>query len=112
MTGLYPDLRNDLGALWENYLISERLKYLTYHRIPSNNFFWRTYDQQEIDWIEERGGALLAYEFKFEKTKVKIPNAWKSAYPDSEFAVIHKENYLTFIIGAEVRGASPLQSND
>lgn len=93
-------LRNDMGTLWENYIISERLKFMAYHRIPSSNFFWRTYDQQEIDWIEERGGSLYAYEIKYEKPKVKTPAAWKEAYPDSVFSVIHKGNYLDFIAGA------------
>lgn len=90
-------LRNDVGQLWENYVISERLKYLTYQRISTNVFFWRTYDQQEIDWVEERGGTLLAFEIKYIQNKVKIPIAWKEAYPESEFAVISKENYLDFI---------------
>jgi len=90
-------LRNDVGQLWENYVISERLKYLTYQRISTNVFFWRTYDQQEIDWVEERGGMLLAFEIKYIQNKVKIPVAWKEAYPESEFAVISKENYLGFI---------------
>lgn len=90
-------LRNDVGQLWENYVISERLKYLSYQRISTNVFFWRTYDQQEIDWVEERAGKLLAYEIKYIKNKVKIPDAWKEAYPESEFSVISKENYLDFI---------------
>ena len=62
-----------------------------------NNYFWRTYDRQEIDWIEERGGNIFAYEIKFKKDKVKIPGAWKATYPDSEFTVINKNNYLDFI---------------
>jgi uncharacterized protein len=92
------ELRNDVGLLWENYMVSERLKYQNYTGMLVNNFFWRTYDQQEIDWVEEREGRLLGYEFKWGKTFAKTPNAWKSAYPDASFEVIHANNYKDFII--------------
>lgn len=85
--------RNDIGALWENYMISERLKYQEYKRLSSNNYFWRTYEQQEIDWVEERDGSLFGYEFKWKESKVKIPSQWKNAYPDSSFKVINKDNF-------------------
>lgn len=87
------EARNDIGQLWENYMISERLKYQEYNRIPSNNYFWRTYEQQEIDWVEERGGSLFGYEFKWKEDKVKIPTQWKNAYPDSSFEVINNSNF-------------------
>lgn len=90
--------RNDLGMLWENFLYMERLKTKSYKRIFSNDFFWRTYDRQEIDLVEERGGKLYAYEFKWKPQKVKAPKAWADAYPDSEFQVISKENFLDFLI--------------
>ena len=86
--------RNDIGALWENYMISERLKYQEYRRISSNNYFWRTYEQQEIDWVEERDGSLFGYEFKWKEEKVKIPTQWKSAYPDASFELININNGL------------------
>lgn len=89
--------RNDIGALWENYMISERLKYQEYSRISSNNYFWRTYEQQEIDWVEERDGSLFAYEFKWKESKVKIPTQWKNAYPDSSFEVINKDNFENWL---------------
>ncbi len=89
--------RNDIGQLWENYMISERLKYQEYNRISSNNYFWRTYEQQEIDWVEERGGSLFGYEFKWKESKVKIPTQWKNAYPDSSFEVINVNNYNSWI---------------
>lgn len=93
------ELRSDIGALWENYIISERLKYQNYSGMIVNNFFWRTYDQQEIDWVEERQGKLFAYEFKWNPNKkAKIPTAWKNAYPDSEFQVIHRDNYMDWIM--------------
>lgn len=85
--------RNDIGALWENYMISERLKYQEYKRLSSNNYFWRTYEQQEVDWVEERDGSLFGYEFKWKESKVKIPTQWKNAYPDSSFEVINKDNF-------------------
>lgn len=92
------EIRNDIGALWENYIISERLKFQSYNRMLVYNYFWRTYDQQEIDWIEDRGGKLHAYEFKWNPSKnAKQPIAWKSNYPESEFKVINHENYLNWI---------------
>ena len=65
--------RNDIGQLWENYMIIERIKFQNNNRISSNNYFWLTYDQQEIDWVEERDGQLFGYEFKWNETKVKTP---------------------------------------
>jgi len=89
--------RNDIGQLWENYMISERLKYQEYNRISSNNYFWRTYEQQEIDWVEERGGSLFGYEFKWKESRVKIPTQWKRAYPEASFEVINVNNYNSWI---------------
>lgn len=91
-------VRNDIGLLWENYMISERIKFQQYHRMIVNNYFWRTYDQQEIDWVEERDGTLFAYEFKWGEKKVKTPGAWSRAYPDSEFFVITPTNYHDWLI--------------
>jgi predicted AAA+ superfamily ATPase len=89
--------RNDVGQLWENYMISERLKYQEYNRISVNNYFWRTYEQQEIDWIEERDGKLYGYEFKWKDSKVKIPPQWLKAYPEASFEVINKDNFHSWI---------------
>lgn len=92
------DLRDDHGKLWENYIISERLKYQEYTKLHTANFFWRTHTQQEIDWIEDHGGHLHAFEFKFgTKKKSKIPALWNKAYPNSCFETINPENYLEFI---------------
>ncbi len=91
------EARNDIGQLWENYMISERIKYQEYNRISSNNYFWRTYEQQEIDWVEERDGSLFGYEFKWKETKVKIPSQWKKAYPDSSFEIINRNNFENWI---------------
>jgi hypothetical protein len=90
-------LRNDVWQLWENYIISERIKLQHYQGWLSNNYFWRTYDQQEIDWIEERDGNLFAFEMKYQKKNVKAPGAWTSNYPGASFNVISRENYVQFI---------------
>ncbi len=87
------EARNDIGQLWENYMISERLKFQEYNRMSSNNYFWRTYEQQEIDWVEERSGKLFGYEFKWKENKTKIPSQWKQAYPDASFEVINSSNF-------------------
>ncbi len=89
--------RNDTGMLWENFLFIERLKKQEYDRIFSNNYFWRTYNKKEIDFVEERDGKLYGYEFKYGKTIEKPPKLWKDTYPDSEFQCITKENYLEFL---------------
>ncbi|NTW34042.1 MAG: ATP-binding protein, partial [Bacteroidetes bacterium] len=91
-------MRNDIGELWENYILSERIKFQHYTGMIVNNYFWRTYYQQEIDWVEERGGNLYAYEIKWRNNKkVKVPSAWKEAYPKSGYTVITQDNYLDFI---------------
>lgn len=93
------DIRNDKGLLWENFIIAERIKFLKYNRISSNNYFWRTWDQQEVDWIEERGGKLFAYEFKISPTgKPRAPKALKEIYPETKYKVITPENYLKWIL--------------
>lgn len=92
------NIRNDVGQLWENYIISERLKFQSYNRMIVNNYFWRTYDQQEIDWVEERGGQLHGYELKWNMKKLpKEPIGWKKAYPESKFEVINHENYRRWL---------------
>ena len=92
------NLRNDIGELWENYLLSERIKYQSYTGMLVNNYFWRTYEQQEIDWIEDRGGKLYAYELKWKSgKKTKAPGAWQEAYPKTNFEVITQDNYFDWI---------------
>lgn len=92
------ELRKDQGELWENYLVTERLKYQSYKGMLVNNYFWRTYSQQEIDWVEEREGKMFAYEFKWNSKKIKgAPSSWKKMYPNAEFKTIHRDNYLDFI---------------
>lgn len=91
-------LRNDVGALWENYLILERIKYQSYNRIFSNNYFWRTHAQQEIDFIEEGNGRLRASEFKWNPRKsIKFSTTFKKAYPEASLHKVNRDNYLSFI---------------
>ena len=92
------DIRNDVGMLWENYLIMERFKRQEYLMDSANNYFWRTYDRKEIDLVEETGGRLHGYEIKWRKQKELPPRAWKENYPDASFQVVHKDNYLDFIV--------------
>ncbi len=93
------ELRNDKGELWENYIVSERIKFQHYSRMIVNNFFWRTYDRQEIDWVEERDGKLYGYEMKWSEGKqVKAPSSWQNAYPDADFRVITPESYQEWVI--------------
>ncbi len=93
------DQRNDLGQLWENFVLSERMKYRAYRTIYSNTYFWRTYQQQEIDLIEEREGKLFGFEAKWSSQKRSSPpKQWAETYPNSKYQVIHPDNYLDFIL--------------
>ena len=92
------DQRNDIGALWENFIITERLKHRSYASLISNMYFWRTYRQQEIDLVEERDGNLFGYEFKWSPQKGgRIPSEWNATYPKAQYRVVHPENYFEFI---------------
>ena len=90
-------LRDDIGMLWENFIFMERLKKRSYQSLSANVYFWRTWQQQEVDIVEEREGKLFGYELKYSKNKVKIPSLWKETYPQSSFEVFTKENYLDFV---------------
>lgn len=89
--------RNDVGQLWENFIVIERLKKLSYDNIYGNRFFWRTYDQKEIDLIEERDGKLFGYEIKWGTKKVKNPDEFLKTYNNASFKVINQDNYMEFI---------------
>ena len=94
------NLRDDIGQLWENYLSIERIKKQSYLPLFSNNYFWRTYDKKEIDWLEEREGRLFAYEFKWSKKKnPKAPRDFLEAYKKEKasFKVINPDNFLEFL---------------
>lgn len=91
-------VRQDVGALWENYLISERMKQ-SYNRNRAKEFyFWRTYDNQEIDLIEESPEGLSAFEFKWGDKKPNVPTSFATAYPEASFKVINTENYQEFVL--------------
>lgn len=91
-------LRNDIGALWENYLILERMKFKMYHDIDTSSYFWRTTAQQEIDYLEEYDGKLFAYEFKWQNAKkAKISSTFYKAYPEATTSIIDKSNMDDFI---------------
>ena len=90
-------LRDDIGKLWENYCISELLKKSHYQQQTVTHYYWRTYEQKEIDLIEDAGGKLIGFEFKYTECKVKPPRQFLDAYDHSEFKVVNRENYLEFI---------------
>ena len=91
--------RDDVGALWENFMVMERIKYLTYSANVANLYFWRTYSQQEIDFIEERGKQLDGYEFKWSPKKhSKVPSEWVNAYSQASYTVITPDNYQEFVL--------------
>ncbi len=96
-------LRTDAGALWENFIISERRKWLHYHRQWVNSYFWRTHSQQEIDLIEEHSGRMHAFECKWNPRKTaKMPASFAQAYPENDFQVINTDNYFGFVGKAAV----------
>ena len=90
-------MRDDVGMLWENYVITERMKKQEYLQMSSNNYFWRTYDKKEIDLVEDRGGVLYGYEVKWGKGRARPPRDWSEAYKNSKYKVISRDNYLPFI---------------
>lgn len=92
-----PGLRNDMGALWENFMVAERIKYLAYNQINSSRFFWRNPAQNEIDYIEERNGAISAYEFNYGGKKKKFPEVFLNAYNPVFTETITPENFEEFI---------------
>ena len=93
-------LRDDVGALWENYLVSERLKHHSYSVFYGKSYFWRTTQRQEIDYIEDLEGVLHAYEFKWSPSKLpKISSTFAQQYPNHEYVVVNPNNYQDFISG-------------
>ena len=94
------ELRNDCGALWENFLVSERKKRNAYCGSYAQLYFWRTHDQKEIDLVEEEDGVLRTFEFKWnpKKKNAKIPDQFAQSYPNHEFKVITKDNMWEFVI--------------
>jgi len=92
------DNRQDVGMLWENYLNSERKKMLEYKEISVLEYFWRTHSQQEIDRIEVQNNQISAFEFKWSDENAKIPYEFAKSYPNANFNIVHRGNYLDFIV--------------
>jgi predicted AAA+ superfamily ATPase len=92
------NLRNDIGQLWENFLMIERLKKKEYNNLYGNNYFWKSYNGNEIDLVEEKDGRIYGFEFKWNKIQAKIPKEFLTKYPNSEFSTINQLNYLDFIL--------------
>lgn len=94
-----PENRADIGAIWENFLVSERFKLKAYTDSWANSWFWRTTEQKEIDYIEESDGKLSAYEFKWNpKARLSISKSFSHAYPDASFQIIHRDNFEFFLM--------------
>lgn len=90
--------RLDNGQLWENYLINERIKQNFYFNLDKSFYFWRTYDGQEIDLIEEENGKLNAFEFKWGEKLPRVPRAFADNYKDAKYHVVNKSNFLDFVL--------------
>ncbi len=96
-------LRQDIGGLWENYLVSERYKYLKFNEKICNRYFWRTKQQQEIDYLEENDGKLDAFEFKWNlKNKIKFPTTFINSYPSTNLFGVNPNNYINFVTGKSI----------
>lgn len=91
------NMRDDKGALWENFIMSERMKRNAYQKHYCNTYFWRTFDQAEVDYIEEYDGGLHTYEFKWKTNRKKVPASILKAYNVVECEFIDTENYVAFL---------------
>lgn len=91
------DLRQDVGALWENFIISERIKYNTNHAIDARSYFWRTKQKQEIDYLEEKNGKISAVEIKWNKDSFHIPKSFRDGYPESAAELVNRKNFWKFL---------------
>lgn len=87
-------LRGDVGALWENFVVAEKKKESNFVANVTPLYFWRTYDGQEVDLVEDKGGKLSALEIKWQKAPKTAPKAWREGYPDSSWGVVTKDNYF------------------
>jgi len=92
------NLRQDQGSLWENFMLSERVKYNNNHALDKNLYFWRTQQKQEIDFLEESNGKIFAFELKWQKDKFSIPKSFRDAYPEAKTELINRKNYRKFVM--------------
>lgn len=93
-----PDKRPDIGHLWENFIISERIKRNSYQRAHLNSFFWRTYTGAELDYVEQGGGKLYGVEIKWGNKIAKAPKSWLENYIEADFRTVNSENYQDFVL--------------
>jgi predicted AAA+ superfamily ATPase len=91
------NLRNDTGAMWENFIIAERMKYLSYNEIFASSYFWRTYTGAELDYVEEKNGELFAFEIKYKKPKLTAPKTWIENYSNN-YKCITIDNFWEFVV--------------
>ena len=96
-----PDLRSDVGGLWENFVIAERMKRNHNQGRFPNAYFWRSHQKQEIDYLEELNGALSGYEIKWREKKFKVPSEFSAAYPDCPVSLVNRENMTEFVQGID-----------
>lgn len=94
-----PELRNDVGGLWENFVIAERIKRNHNQQLFPNTYFWRSHQKQEIDYLEELNGELKGYEIKWREKRMKVPAGFCTAYPDCPVSLINRENMMEFASG-------------
>lgn len=92
------DLRKDIGQVWENFLVSERKKKDSYKRESKNYYFWRTYDQKEVDFVEEKSGLITGFEFKWNSDKCTKPIDFVTSYPGSDVTLINNKNFFDFVL--------------
>ena len=93
-----PELRGDVGGLWENFVIAERMKRNHDQQLFPSSYFWRSHQGQEIDYLEELNGELRGYEIKWREKRIKVPAAFSAAYPDCPVTLINRENLAGFVL--------------
>ena len=91
--------RDDAGRLWENFLVSERLKWISYTGTEAHPYFWRTYTGAELDYVEDTPQGLKGYEMKLRAKNPKAPKTWIETYPDSSFSAADQDNFIEFCTG-------------
>lgn len=92
------NLRQDTGALWENYIISERIKFLKNSGIDRRSYFWRTLSKQEMDYIEEEAGSIYGFEIKWKEDRLRVPKPFLDAYPNAKSSLVNSKNYMKFVL--------------
>ena len=92
------EFRHDKGALWENFLVAERMKKMEYQGLYGSKYFWRTYSGAELDYVEEREGKLFGFEFKWKPGNQKPQATWLENYANASFQIVNRENFLNFVL--------------